>query len=170
MQASAVCTETFRAGDARADGASREISFGRGQVLIRREIHGIKMRVGIPALAYQGVVLSLLVSPAGHSLYRIGLRHNDPDLCVTLREAQDDGDIVAEWKHWARIFALPKFIEREPGLLEGGEPMLGALTLGRGLRLRRRGAALSKRRPRAPLRRKPGNMALLNFGGGGDAG
>ena len=148
-------TPSMRASDARADGAVRDISFARGEILIRRRVRGIDMKVGVPAATYRGVVLSLVDLPSGQTFYRVRLAHRDPDLDVTLHEARDDRDIVAEWKFWARRFLLPKFIEREPGNLEGAERMIGAVTLGRGATRRRRGATLSKRRPRLPLRRKP---------------
>lgn len=155
---------SMRASDARADGATRDISFARGEILIRRRVSGIDMKVGVPASNYRGVVLSLEDQPVGQTLYRIRLAHRDPDLDVTLHEARDDRDIVAEWKFWARRFLLPKFIEREPGHLEGAERMLGAVTLGRGGIRRRRGATLTKRRPRMPLRRKPPARANGSIG------
>jgi hypothetical protein len=156
MQTTTAATGSMRAKDARADGAVRDISFARGEILIRRRVGGIEMKVGVPAANYRGVVLSLVDLADGRVFYRIALCHRDPDLNITLHEAHDDRDIVAEWKFWAKRFCLPKFIEREPGRLEGAERMLGPLTLGRRGQNRRRGAALSKRRPRAPLRRKPG--------------
>ena len=103
-------TASMRASDARADGAVRDISFARGEILIRRRVHGIEMKVGVAASAYRGVVLSLVDLPSGQALYRIRLAHRDADLDVTLHEAADDRDIVAEWKFWAKRFALPKFI------------------------------------------------------------
>ena len=55
---------------------------------------------------------------------------------------------------WAAYFALPKLVEREPGRFETAETQLGAVAIGRGLKLRRRGATLSKRRPAIRLRRR----------------
>ena len=153
--------QTLCASDGRADGAQRKISISRERILISRRVAGIAMNIDVPSRAYRGVVLTLDASVCGQSLYRISLWHHDADLVVTLAEASHDCDIVAEWKGWAKFFCLPKFVERDPGRLEGAEATLGALTLGRCERLRRRGATLSKRRPRALLRRKPGSLARL---------
>ena len=78
---------------------------------------------------------------------------------MTLQEALDDHDIVADWHAWAKYFGLPKLVEREPGALEGCGEAIGAIVTGRGSKLRRRGAALSKRRPRILQRRKVGDAA-----------
>lgn len=149
----------LRAGDARADGAQREIILARENVLIRRRVSGVDMRVDVPARAYRGVVLSMCETAAGAAFYRISLWHRDPELAVTLQEAADDRDVVADWRSWARFFRLPELVERAPGRIESAQPTLGAVSLGRGAQLRRRGAALSKRRPRLLMRRKPGDLA-----------
>ena len=156
MKASAAFSETLRAVDARADGAVRDISFGREKIIIRRRLGGVDMKVDVPTNAYRGVVLSLVETTVGRTYYRISLAHRDPELAVVLEEAQDDRDIVAEWKAWANLLCLPKLIEREAGVLVSEELRLGVVALGRGWKLRRRGASLSKRRPRQPLRRKVG--------------
>ena len=161
MKSSAMTAQSLNACDARADGSQREVTLARGQILIRRRLNGIDMKVGVPARAYRGVVLSLLQSSSGNAFYRINLWHRDPDLAVTLHEALDDREIVAEWKSWAKYFGLPKFIEREPGQIEGAEQNLGAVALGRGWKIRRRGAALSKRRPRILTRRKTGDASRM---------
>ena len=101
MTATAETTKFMRASDARADGAVREVGFARGEILIRRRVHGIEMKLGVPAPNYKGVVLALLATDSGQSFYRVSLAHRDPDLSVTLHEAHDDSDIVAEWKFWA---------------------------------------------------------------------
>jgi hypothetical protein len=70
-----------------------------------------------------------------------------------------DDDIVAEWKYYAAYFGLPKYIERQPGELEGADLRLGRVTLGRARPQRRRGAVITKRRPRILTRRKAGHPA-----------
>ena len=149
----------IRQEDRRADGAVRDVRSEQRSVIISRRFQGIDMRVGIPASAYRGVVLSLLSDDQGRALYRLSLRHMDPDLSVELLETAEDDAIVAEWKYYASFFGLPKFIERQPGELEGTEKCVGQVRLGRVRPQRRRGKALTNRRPRILTRRKPGRPA-----------
>ena len=144
----------FVAADRRADGAKRNVSIERRHVLIERRVAGIAMRIGLAASAYRGVALLLDATRSGAAFYRVSLVHRDPDLTVELYAAHHDRDVVAEWQAWAAYFVLPKLVEREPGRFETAEATLGAVAIGRGLRLRRRGAILSKRRPRIRLRRR----------------
>ena len=140
--------------DARADGAQREIVLARESVLIRRRVGGIEMKLDVPARAYRGVLLSLDATASGEAVFRLRLLHRDPDLAVTLCEALDDRDIVADWTSWARFFGLPKLVERKRGEIECAEATCGGVWLGRAWKLRRRNATLSKRRPKAAMRRK----------------
>ncbi len=142
--------------DARADGGERHVALAQEEILIDRSMNGVRMRLRLPTRAYRGVALSLDETPTGRAIYRVSLWHNDRDFRITLQEALDDRDIVAQWKSWASYFGLPKFIERTPGQLEGAEIRLGQLAIGAARVQRRRGAAISKRRGRLPLRRKPG--------------
>ena len=141
------------AADRRADGEVRKIAIERRRVIIERRVAGIAMRIGVAASAYRGVALSLDTTRSGATFYRVSLVHRDPDLGVELYTARHDHEVVAEWRAWASYFALPKLIERAPGRFETAEAQLGAVAIGQGPRLRRRGAALSKRRPRIRWRR-----------------
>jgi hypothetical protein len=142
--------------DRRADGAVREVRLERRSVVISRRFQGIAMQVGVPVSAYRGIVLTLTGDTFGRPLYRLSLRHADADLSVELMQTHADDDIVAEWKYYAAYFCLPKFIERQPGVLEGAEARIGCVGLGRARPQRRRGAAVTSRRPRILSRRKPG--------------
>jgi hypothetical protein len=146
----------LRQEDRRADGAVREIRLDRRAIVISRRFQGIDMQVGVPVSAYRGIVLTLAGDSFGRPLYRLGLRHADPDLSVELMQTHADDDIVAEWKYYAAYFCLPKFIEREPGVLEGAETRIGRVAMGRARPQRRRGAAVTARRPRILTRRKTG--------------
>jgi hypothetical protein len=142
------------AADRRADGEVRKVAIERRRVTIERRVAGIAMRIGVAASAYRGVALSLDTTRSGATFYRVSLVHRDPDLGVELYTARHDHEVVAEWRAWAGYFALPKLIEREPGRFETAEARLGAVAVGHGPKLRRRGAALSKRRPRIRWRRR----------------
>ena len=142
--------------DTRADAGQRKIGLDRSQIIIERRVNGIDMHIGLATSAYSGIVLALETSASGRDFYRVKLWHpNDPDLTIALFEAFDSADVVAEWKRWAQYFSLPKFIEREAGKLEGAEQQIGQVMLGRAGVLRRRGATMTKRRPRVLARRKP---------------
>ena len=142
--------------DARAENREREVSFDRERVIIARRFQGVRMRVNVPTRAYRGVVLTLDKTAAGGDLFRVSLWHGDRDFSVTLAEAPADGEIIATWKSWSAFFGLPKFVEREPGLLEGVDRRLGQLALGTVGAPRRRGAAMNARRCRRRLLRKMG--------------
>jgi hypothetical protein len=151
-----VAEYTFDERDVRADAGQRKIGLDRAQVIIERCVGGIDMRIGLATSAYKGVVLALESGDTGRDFYRVKLSHpHDPDLTIALFEAFDSADVVAEWKRWAQYFSLPKFIEREAGRLEGAERQIGQVKLGTAAILRRRGATMSKRRPRVLARRKP---------------
>lgn len=148
--------QRLRQEDRRADGAVREVRLERRAILISRRFQGIEMQVGVPVSAYRGIVLTLAGDSFGRPFYRLSLQHADADLSVELMQTHADDDIVAEWKYYAAYFSLPKFIERQPGVLEGAERRIGHVALGRARPQRRRGATLTARRPRILTRRKPG--------------
>ena len=150
--------QTFlRQADRRADDGARDVFIDQAEVIIARRVSGVRKRIRLGARAYRGVVLTLDRDEAGRDAFRVSLWHPDRDFSVTLDEASDDSNIVASWKAWAAYLGLPKFIERQPGQLEGAERRLGALALGSARVLRRRGGTIAKRRGRQPLRRKVGD-------------
>jgi hypothetical protein len=149
----------IRNGDARAESHERDVEIAADGVVIARLVHGMRMRVGVPTRAYRGVVLSLDKTAQGADLFRVSLVHRDEDCSVLLEEATDDNDIVAIWRSWAAYFGLPKFIEREPGRLEGAERRLGQVALGASGGPRRRGALMNARRSRRRLLRRMGKGA-----------
>lgn len=146
----------LRQEDRRADGAVREVRLEARRILISRRYLGIDMQVGVPVGAYRGIVLSLAADAQGLPAYRLSLCHLDEDLSVELMRSGDDAEVVAEWRFWASYFNVPKFIEREPGVLESPDLRLGRVCLGRARPQRRRNATMSRRRPRILSRRKPG--------------
>ena len=152
--------------DARADGGRRQVSFDAGRVLIERSYSGISMRVGIAASSYAGVALALSLDAGGSPKYRILLAHRDADLSVVLHEC-DGEDSVAEWKSWARYFALPRLVERFDGGFDKATNNLGQVELGAANASRRRGAWISRRRPRFLARRRIGNASMsgVSFAG-----
>jgi uncharacterized protein DUF6101 len=143
------------AADPRADGRRREVTLARGRVEIQRSIAGVRMNISLAASAYRGVVLRLRDMADQRFAYEVELRHNDPDLCVTLLEAEDDDEVQAEWRLWARYLGLPTLVEREEGRAEPDAARLGEITIG-DRKPRRRGGAMARRRARFLTRRKVG--------------
>jgi len=143
------------ASDPRADGRRREVTLGAGRVEILRSVGGVRMNISVAANAYRGVVLRLRGLESERFAYEVELRHTDPDLCVTLLEADDDDEIQAEWRLWARYLGLPTLVEREEGRAEPDSARLGNVHIAES-KSRRRGAAIRRRRPRFLSRRKIG--------------
>ena len=87
------------------------------------------------------------------------LVHVDPDLGVTLAETNDDSEIQAEWRLWARALGLPALVERAEGRDEPDQQLLGRVAI-RPSAPRRRGKTILARRPRFLARRKLGRPEL----------
>jgi hypothetical protein len=156
---SAFAPREFAAPDARADGNRRLVRLDADTVVIARVVAGVFMNVTVPTSAYRGVVLRLSSVREDGFTYEIRLVHADPDLCVALAEADDDLDINAEWRLWARVLGLPTLVERVDGREEPDRPMLGKVAARRPAP-RRRGKTITARRPRFLVRRKVGRPAL----------
>jgi len=141
--------------DPRADGRRRVVVLTRNGVTIARSIGGVFMNIALRPDAFEGVVLRMRGPTDGCFHYQIELRHRDPDLCVTLWEADDDRDIQAEWRLWARFLGAPTLVEREAGRADPDRPRLGAVAIAPS-GPRRRGRTIAGRRPRFLTRRKIG--------------
>lgn len=149
----------FAAPDARADGRRRLVQLDGDTVVIARAVAGVFMNVTAPICAYRGVSLRITGAREGGFSYEIRLVHADPDLCVALAEAEDDWDVHAEWRLWARVLGLPTLVERVEGGDEPDQPMLGKVAVRRPAP-RRRGKTIASRRARFLTRRKVGRQEL----------
>jgi hypothetical protein len=146
--------------DPRADDAQRRVYVGEGRVVIDRKVEGVAMRLGLRCSAYRGVVLSLTGAPEA-PYFTIRLDHADPELSVILAATVDDAEIVALWRSFAAQTGLPRYLEREPGVLEPAETRLGDVVIGPAPVMRRRGAVALLRRPRFLTRRRMGERRLM---------
>ena len=143
--------------DPRADGRRRVVLLARDRVVIARSVAGVFMHIAMTPNAYRGVVLRLSAMRDNVFHYEIRLAHRDPDLSVTLHEANDDSEIRAEWRLWARFLGLPALVEREEGCTEPDSAHLGEVAV-TPTRARRRGKTITSRRPRFLTRRKTGRL------------
>jgi hypothetical protein len=146
--------------DPRADGAQRLVCVRDGKVIIDRQVDGVAMRLELACSAYRGIVLAL-TGTADAPTFVLRLDHADPELSVTLQETADDSEIVADWRAYAATMGLPRFLEREPGVVEAAETLLGAIAIGPAPLMRRRGAVALRRRPRFLTRRRMGERRLM---------
>jgi Family of unknown function (DUF6101) len=149
----------FAAPDPRADGRRRLVRLDSENVRIARVVAGVFMNVTVATSAYRGVMLRVAGAREDGFSYEIRLVHADPDLCIALAEANDDLDVQAEWRLWARVLGLPALVERIEGRGEPDRPMLGKVAV-RGAAPRRRGRTITARRARFLTRRKVGRPEL----------
>ena len=148
----------IEAPDARADERRRVVWLTAERVQIARSVGGVFMRIDVEPSAYRGVALCLTHFDDEGFHYEVRLVHADPDLNIPLESCVDAALATARWKRWARFFAAPKLVEREPGVFEDW----GLTTSGLNDRQRRPGRARARRRPRFALRRSVGEWGQLN--------
>ena len=104
--------------DPRADGGKRDVTLTARSVRIDRSLHGIRMKIQVPAQAYKGVTLGLEETLSGRLCFKVALRHRDHDLDVLLVETFDETEAMAMWRGWAEHLSLAMIAEREDGALE----------------------------------------------------
>ena len=132
--------------DARADGATRQVTLSPHGVIINRRFLGVAMRLVVPACAYHGIGLRRVASE-GALRHEVALLHRDADLSVTLEGDASTVDAALACARWAQWFGLPALHGPEPG-----RAGLAAVAP----KPRRRSAYLARRRRRYALRRKVG--------------
>jgi hypothetical protein len=149
--------------DSRADGGQRQISIAADAIAIDRRVAGVRMRLALPIRAFRGVSLALVENARG-SFYRVALDHRDPDLAVTLAEANSEREIALQWKAWAQFFQLPRLTLGQDQNRVVIESSLGRLVLG-AVQPRKRGWPLKRRRSKISGLRKqgPGGRVMAVF-------
>lgn len=130
--------------------AQRSFDIGSQWITIRRSICGIEACVNVPTQSYRGVTLRA----AGRG-YELALTHADASLDVLIARTQDDSDMVALWRGYARMLSLPLLAEDGGGRLHAMEAWRAD-----GPFARRRGSPLKNRRSRfSAARTTPLNAA-----------
>jgi hypothetical protein len=140
--------------DRRADGGDRHVRVTRGDILIARHFGGVAMMIAAPVRRYRGVGLDVRSDPHGAIFYRLLLVHADADLDVTLGETGDVEVAHLAWAQWASWFALARLALNGDNWI-AVEP--AQVNQSRHVYPHRRGATMSKRRPRFGLGRKAGD-------------
>ena len=98
---------TRRAADPRADGGGRIVHVNARQIVIERQVQGVRMTVAVPVACYQGLIISLRVPTATATLR---LTHEDQDLEVALASG-DAMEVAQKAKAWSIVFGKEIRIE-----------------------------------------------------------
>jgi len=149
----------FRTVDPAADGRIRLVEIYRHAVVMHRSVRGMSMVVKLPLTAFRGVAMRMVRWPnAEAAAVTLTLEHCDPALSVPLFAAPEAGNVLAEWRLWGRVLAAPLLVTGDDGELRSAFQHLGAIRTAEGSERRRHW--LRMRRPRIPLRRKPGRAGV----------
>jgi hypothetical protein len=147
----------YAARDSGADGQVRDIELDRERVVLRREVRGIRMKIGVLVTEFAGVTMRTLPPEDGEpAAVAIMLEHRDNGLSVPLFVATQGDDAMAEWKSWSRVLGVPLLVDDGDGSLREPVRRIGRLSVGTPGPRRRRRAAIKWRRPSILMRRKPG--------------
>jgi Family of unknown function (DUF6101) len=146
----------YMARDSGADGQVRNVELDRERVVLRREVRGIPMTIGVNVREFAGVTMRTL-PPEGEqpAAVAIMLEHRDTGLTVPLFMAAEGDDAMAQWKSWARVLGVPLLVADGDGVREPFR-RIGRLAVGQPTPRRRRRSAMKGRRPSILMRRKPG--------------
>ncbi|WP_147262834.1 DUF6101 family protein [Roseiarcus fermentans] len=141
--------------DPRSDDRRRIVEVGREAVTIRRAVAGVSMTIRLSCRAYRGVALRIGALECGRFHYEVKLTHSDPDLSIVLGAGDDLAAMEAQWLEWVDCLGLPALAGRS----EASEARVNVPRVALACRTphpRRRGAALTSRRPRLRKRRANG--------------
>ncbi|BCJ91674.1 hypothetical protein IZ6_24090 [Terrihabitans soli] len=120
-------------------------------------------KIVLPLSDYRGVAIRLLPGATEtEDRVAVVLSHTAPAQEVILYLADDDFDVIAEWRLWATTLGLPLLMEGLDGRTIAAEDRLGEVEVSRP-RPRRRHSLLSGRRPRFLTRRRTGKLPLVPF-------
>lgn len=147
----------FAVADRACTDGNRSVVLDAERVVLARRLGPIAMKIALPVSSYRGIAMRIEMhaEEGGADRVTVILAHRDRALDIVLFEAQDDRDVIAEWRLWASTLGLPLLIEGLDGHLVAAESRLGSVTAGRPSP-RRRYAFLAGRRPRFLTRRRMG--------------
>lgn len=102
-----------------------------------------------------GVMLSRKPGLDGADCYEVSIVFAEGRASTPILFAVDDSDVVARWRRYAADLGLPMMIEDSAGTRIAPWGQIGRVSLGE-IRLRRRSAAIARRRPLFLTRRRMG--------------
>lgn len=141
---------------ARGEPSRLDVYIDRQHVIVKRRLAGLPLTLVQPVASFLGVFAE--VTPGrdpGTVSARIGLRHRDPALSLTLARDARLEDLADDWCAWGETLGLPLLLVEPDGALTRIERPDSPACAPMGPQ-RRRVAALTARRPRFLVRRKPG--------------
>jgi hypothetical protein len=147
----------YAARDAGADGQVRNVELDRERIVLRREVRGIRMTIGVNVREFAGVTMRTLPPEGGEpAAVAVVLEHRDHGLSVPLFVATEGDDAMAQWKSWGRVLGVPLLVADGDGTLREPFRRIGRIGVGQPTPRRRRRSAIKWRRPSILMRRKPG--------------
>lgn len=138
---------------------SFEVYIDRETVVMKRRLAGLPLTVVLPTNTFTGVYARVTPGKSPELLtVTIGLHHRDPALCIELMSSESVETAAGHWRDWADVLHLPLVAVEPDGSIEIVEEAANSENAARPV-TRRRVAALTNRRPRFLMRRKPGTRA-----------
>ena len=148
----------FAVDDNSADWGLRTVELASERVVLRRSLRGMKMTISLPISNYLGIAIQIDPSASPNGVVELALEHSDRAFSVPLCRADHACDVVADWQSWSGVLGIPLLLVEGDGSLREAFARVGALRVGSPTWRRRRRSAISGRRPRILLRRKPGRQ------------
>jgi hypothetical protein len=148
----------FAVEDNTADWRLRTVELASERVVLRRTLRGMKMTISLPISNYLGIALQINPPASPNAAVELALEHSDRAFSVPLCRAKHACDVVADWQSWSSVLGIPPLLVEADGSLREAFARVGALRVGSPTWRRRRRSAISGRRPRILLRRKPGRQ------------
>jgi uncharacterized protein DUF6101 len=149
----------FYASDAVADGQVRDVELHRERVVLRRSLHGMRMALNMPLVAFDGVSLRLVSGESGgEDALAVVLKHRDPALILPLFVTSQPDEALAESRAWSQVLGAPLLLAEQNADARASNAQLGELHIECPRPRRRRRSALKKRRPSILLRRGHGKI------------
>lgn len=102
-----------------------------------------------------GVMLSRKAGLDGTDCFEVTIVFAEGRTPTPILFAVDDSDVVARWRRYAADLGLPMMIEDSAGTVHAPWGQIGRVSLGE-VRVRRRSAAVARRRPLFLVRRRMG--------------
>jgi hypothetical protein len=147
------------------DGAADEaaVVLNRTQATVSRQLSsGLPTAIQLPIESFEGVAVRMLQpgEAAADVTIVIELLHRDPHLSLPLMVTTSMDDVVAEWRTWGRVLAMPLLTVDPDGQYRAVEARIGCVTVRQTLPRRKRASTI-RQRPRFLARRRMGDKARM---------
>jgi hypothetical protein len=135
------------------------IYLDRRGVVVKRRLSGLPLTLSLPHSAFDGIAVRLTSTADGDLTASVELAHRDPSLTLPLATHRSVEDAAADWRLWCDVLCLPMLIVEADGrVMRLGSTEQLPISLPHA---RRRNPALTRRRPRFLVRRRPGRKGPM---------